>query len=323
MRARVAALLAAALVPACGSERATAPTPPRPSPSPRGIAAGAVVSLVRGDSGAPVPGAQMTVAGRTYQADAEGRVRIDDAAEPGALVDVVAPSILDRQTLVPSAPLSTLVLWPRTTPTGIDEAFTTTIVYTGATLTGAGPPGQAPLTRFATSVTQVAVVPTPEILGDPHAHAAVIEGVGRLNRASRGAITFSLSPAAPASGPAIAYRVGPGDPFCIDRVLAFTSLNLRAGEILGGEIVFCRPQSAHDVRLAVHELGHAFGLNHSEDPRDMMFRTFVASHAADFRPREAEVMALVMTRRAGNRFPDSDRTATASNALDTAVVACR
>ena len=320
---RVAVLLAAAVLPACGSERATSPTPPRPSPSPRGLAAGAVVSLVRGDTGAPVAGAQMTVAGRIYQADAEGRVRVDDAAEPGALIDVVAPSVLDRQTLVRSEPLGTLVLWPRTSAAGIDEAFTTAVVYTSATVTDAGAPGQAPLRRFPILVAQVAVVPTAEILGDPHAHAAVIEGVARLNRAARGAITFALSPIAPASGPAIAYRVGPADPSCGDRVLAFARLTTRAGEIVSGEIVFCRPETAHDTRVAVHELGHGFGLNHSEDPRDMMFGTFIAAHAADFRPREVEIMSLVMQRRPGNRFPDSDRDLPASNALDTTLVVCR
>ena len=323
MRAhRPAAAVAAALAIACGGDRGTAPTPPRPSPSPAGVVAGAVVRVVRGDTGAAVEGATVIVAGRTYVADASGSVRLEEAAAPGALVDVVAVSALDRQTVVRNGPLGTVVLWPRTTAAGIDEAFTAAVVYTRATLLGAGPAGAEPLRRFAPAVARVVAVPAAEILEDERAHAAHITGVERLNAAAGGAPTYVLAREAPASGePVIRVRIGPEDPSCIERVLAFARVSLRSGEITAGEIVYCLPEAARVPRLVVHELGHTIGLQHSEDSRDMMFGTFHPAHAEDFRPREVEVMALVRQRRAGNRFPDSDReVAGASNVMDDVVV---
>jgi hypothetical protein len=53
-----------------------------------------------------------------------------------------------------------------------------------------------------------------------------------------------------------------------------------------------------------------------------MFGTFIRSHADDFRTREADVMSLMMQRRAGNRFPDSDR-GLAPASIREDVIVCR
>lgn len=304
-----------------GDHRPTAPTPVA-SPSPLGVVAGSVVTVVRGDTGAPVEGATVTVAGRAYVADAAGTVRIADAAAPGALVDVTAPSTLDRQTTVGSGPPGTLVLWPRSSDSGIDERFTASIVYTRATLEGAGPLAAEPLRRFAPGVALAVVVPTADILDDDRAHAAHVAGVARLNAAARGTVTYALARERPPAGPSFSARVGPDDPSCGGRVWALTRVSLRGPEIVGGEIVYCSRDAARMADLVVHEMGHSFGLQHSDDPRDMMFRIFGRAHAEDFRPRESEVMSLMMQRRAGNRFPDSDREVPGLSAAE-ALIVCR
>lgn len=324
MSFRAPALLVAALaVGGCGGDRrGNSPTPvTTPSAPPRGVAAGSIVTVIRGDTGAPVPGAAVTVAGRTYVADAAGALRIEDAAAPGALLDVTAPSVLDRQTTVGRGRLETLALWPRSTEAGIDESFTATLVYTRDSLTGTGPTGAEPLRRFATGTT-VFIVPSAEILADEFAHAAHIYAVARMNNAARGATTYTLAPEAPLAGPVFNARIGIEDPSCGERTLAFTRTTLRSGEIVRGEIVYCSREAPHRAALVVHEMGHTFGLNHSLDPRDMMFRTFIAAHAVDFRAREAEVMSLVMLRPPGNRFPDSDREISGA-ALREDIIVCR
>ena len=319
---RVVGLLAVTALACGGGDRVTAPTPVA-SPSPLGVAAGSVVTVIRGDTGTPVEGAAVTVAGRTYVADAAGTVRIADAAPPGALVDVTDPSVLDRQTTVANGPLGTLVLWPRSSASGIDETFTATVVYTrvGA-LTGTGPLGAELLRRLARGVPLVVVVPTPDILADDMAHAAHAASVARMNAAARGTVTYALARDRPASGTVFVARVGPDDPSCGERVLAFTRATVRGQEITGGEIVYCSRDAPRRAALVVHEMGHTFGLWHSADSRDMMFGALIRSHAEEFRPREADVMALMMQRRAGNRFPDSDRGVAGASVREDVIV-CR
>ena len=324
MRARSPVVaMAILLAAACGSDRGTAPSPPRPapSPSPRGLAAGAAVSVVRGDTGAPVPGAVVTVAGRAYTADAAGAVRIDEAAGPGASVDVTAPVAFDRQTSVAGTPLSRYVLWPRTTASGLTEDFTRSIVYTSGSPQG-GPPGGEPLRRLSNDLRTAVLVVSAEILDDPVAHAFQLEAAADVTAATRGAVQYVVAREPPPSGVFFDVRVAPDDPGCVERVRAFTRVATRSLEIVGGGIVYCSWDAARSTTV-VHELGHTTGLVHSNDFRDVMYGTFVRGRSPQFSAREGEILALMRERRAGNRFPDSDRDLPASNALDTSVVVCR
>ncbi|MGH9813960.1 MAG: hypothetical protein ACRD4T_12575, partial [Candidatus Acidiferrales bacterium] len=56
----------------------------------------------------------------------------------------------------------------------------------------------------------------------------------------------------------------PLDKGCEERILAFTSIRLRGGEISSGKIVFCTAGAARDGTV-VHEVGHTFGLRHCDD----------------------------------------------------------
>jgi hypothetical protein len=318
---RCAAGLLAVAAMACG-DGGRQPNAPAPvaTPSPAGVAAGSVLTVVRGDSGAPIDAAVVTVAGQTYVADSTGTVRITSAAALGALVDVTAPSVLDRQTVVRSGDAPRLALWPRTTPSGIDESFTIAIVYTTATLEG-GPPGGDALRRHAPETQAVVVVPSTAILDDPVSHAAHVTAVQRLTVAHRGAITYALARDRPASGVVFDARLGP-DPACGERVAAFARVRLRADVIIDGEIVYCSQDAARSVGVVVHEMAHTSGLRHSNDPRDVMFGMSVRNRAADLSAREADVLSLMMQRRAGNRFPDTDRDI-AGSAEREEVIVCR
>jgi hypothetical protein len=74
--------------------------------------------------------------------------------------------------------------------------------------------------------------------------------------------------------------------------------------------VYCSVAAARSSTVG-HELGHTFGLNHSEDDSDLMYGFFSSQRSNRYSPREALVMRLMLQRRAGNRFPDSDPDLTA------------
>jgi hypothetical protein len=101
-------------------------------------------------------------------------------------------------------------------------------------------------------------------------------------------------------------------------VLAFTRTSYRAGEIVGGKVVYCRLNGV-DASLVGHELGHTTGLNHSSERGDLMYPFITGverfSHAESFS------MSMLFERPGGNRFQDNDRDVTAA-ASGTRIVVC-
>jgi hypothetical protein len=304
-------------VAACGGggSRSSAPTPTT-TPDPR-IPAGAVITVLSGETGAPVPAATVNVGGRVQTADGGGVVRLAEPVAQGTPVDITAPGMLDRQTTLREA--GTQFLWPKTTANGLDENYTATLVYTSAGRT-TGPVGAQPLLRVGLGAS-VVIVPSAAILADDRAHDFHREAVEQLTAIVGGAVRFRLEAAAPASGVVFTTRIEPGHPTCAQNTRGFATSNLRNSEIVGGEVVFCDDQIARSATVT-HELGHTFGLRHSPDARDLMFGTFVRGRTPEFGPRETLIMNLMLKRPPGNRFPDSDRAAGAAGVTGRLTVVC-
>jgi hypothetical protein len=307
---------------ACGgSSSPSAATPTSVAiPDPTALATGTTLSVVSGENGQAVGGAKIVMAGRPYEADAGGQVTLAERVPFGSLVDVIAPGFLDRQSLIRAGTSGRFVLWPRTTTSGVDEAYTVEIVYTAGT-DPPPPSGTSPLERLRLGTTQAFVVVSDEIRGDDQANSTHESAVATLNTALAGQVVYALVPTRPQAGVIFDAKVDPADRECDGGVRAYSLVRLQSGEITGGRVVYCNMEVAQSSTVA-HELGHTVGLNHSPDDHELMFRFFSRRRSAEFGPRERLMMALLLERRGGNRFPDNDRDVPAG-ATGTFTIVCR
>ncbi len=252
---------------ACGG---SGPSSPSVAPTPdTSFAPGTVLTVVSGETGDPVGGAHVVVSGRPYDTNSSGQVTIADRISYGSLLDVTAPSFLDRQTLLRKNSPRRIVLWPRSTPWGLTESYTAQLVYTYGSA-DAPAVGTSPMERLRQGTTQVVVVVSDEIRQNDRVNEAHQIAVGHVNAALAGKTTYVLSPTTPASGVIVEARVDPADPVCVDRVLGYAQMSYRSGEITGGRVIYCGLQRT-DAALITHELGHTTGLNHSSERGDVMY----------------------------------------------------
>jgi hypothetical protein len=302
----VLAAVGVAAIAACGGSQPSAPSaPPTPDTS---VSAGTTLSVASGETGQPIAGAHVVVSGRPYDTNSAGQVTLAERVPYGTLVDVTAPDFLDRQTLLRKNGARQFVLWPRSTPWGLNESYTAELIYTYGS---ADPPpvGSSPLERIRPGTKEAVVVVTDEIRQNDRVNEAHQIAVGHLNVALAGKITYVLSPTKPTTGVIFEARLDPADPVCADRVLAYSLMSYQSGEIVGGQVVYCRLDQA-DAALVTHELGHTTGLNHSPDTSDVMYAFL--RHVEFFSRAETLSLGMLFERPAGNRFQDNDRTVAAS-----------
>lgn len=303
----------------CGGDSGSGPS--RTAPPASGLASGTVLTLVSGESGSPVVGATLTIGSQALTSDAAGQVRLTGAAPLGTTIDILHPAHLDRQSTVRSAMGERFTLWPKATSSGLNEHYTATIVYTAAS-DPPTPTGDSALTRLPRATVTVVVVPGPEVLADGAAMEAHYRGVAAVTEATGGAVTYALAPSRPATGVVVTTRVDPQDSRCVEGgIRAYTRGTYQGLELASAEIVFCSASVSRSPTIG-HELGHTFGLRHSPDERDLMYFQFGQSRATTFGPRESLVMRLMLDRPAGNRFPDNDRSTSASGATSERVTIC-
>jgi matrixin len=319
---RLAAAVAVAAVlalPACGGGQGPSapvgPTTTIATPPTDSLASGTVIHMVSGETGEGVDGANVTVAGRAYTS-AGGRVTLAERVPLRAELDVLAPGMLERKTLVRDAATTSFTLWPARSPTGMDEGYIQSIVY--GRLDGAGP-----LRRLQRGTTRVAVVPSADLLADEQAMASHQEAVERLTAATGGQVVYVLERQRPASGVYVDSRLDAADPTCsASNVLAFAQVFTRNGEVVRGLIVYCDYKVAR-TSIPSHEMGHTFGLFHSPDKGELMYAYYNGHGGVDFSPRETLTMKLMLQRPGGNLYPDDDRAVAASTERQSHVTICR
>jgi hypothetical protein len=304
----------------------------RPSPDPPADApstpAGTVVTLRSGETFQPVAGATVSLtggpqAGTVYTTDVAGEFRLAAAllsAPP--LLTVSAQGFLVRSTIF-RPDETTLSLWPESSPTGLDEVFTSTIVYS---------PPSCPAVNTGLSILRKvpAALNTVQVsfessLQDAAAETAHRQAISRLNAALGGAPQYQFSTTA---GMGVSFTAGidPNAATCTagpEPLRAATFLNLSNGNIVGGRLVYCSVEAARSIGLVLHELGHSFGLRHSASASDVMYCTI--GRPSLFSARESLVMKLMGLRRSGTQWPDNDRQAAgplSHGRQQTEVIAC-
>jgi hypothetical protein len=313
-------VLAALLASACGGDTGSGPSAVS-SPTTLGPVS---VGVVSGETEAPVAGARVVVAGAEYVTNVQGQVTVPGGADASALVDLVATGFFDRQTQLSRRDgAGRFTVWPRQSPTGLSEAFTSEVVYTTAAMGVPVVPGAAVLTRWAASVTGVDVVYLGP--GDSPAYLAFSAraldtqraALDELTNGSNGRVVYR--PPRPTSGQAapgggrVELRILPEHEACLSSRDIWGVASVAEGEIVFATVTYCHLRAAEDLGLSVHELGHTFGLRHSSDASDVM-RAF-GRRVDHLSSRERLVMLLMLQRPGGNRFPDNDRSArTASTA---------
>ena len=256
------------------------------------------LTFVSGETQQPVAGAHVVVDGQVYSTDASGRVIVD---APASALDVEAPGFLLRQAIL--AP-TRFTLWPRASPTGLDEEATGRMVY-GCNAPGC-PTGGDPLVRL--TARSAVIVPSATLMMDEQARNALEEGARLLSAATEGAVTLTVSAAAPSGAVVVSAGVDSRDEAILAQGAgAVTRRELNgSSEIVRASIVFRDLSLAERLPLVLHELGHTFGLGHSPRVGDMMWNGPEIYGQFDYSPRERLTMALMLQRTPGNRYPDVD-----------------
>ena len=303
----IVVVAATVLASACGGGGgATGPSTVVPTAPPvSGWPSGEAVTLVAGDSGAPVAGATANVGGQLYSTDGAGRFVLTSAAAAGVTVDIQAPGYLTRQTTVRTGS-TRLTLWPDSSE--LPQGYTQKLVYVDSSFEETGE--LRSMRRIASRIRTVAVA------GDaPSIHDAVT--IVNWALGGRG-VTYQ---AGGTGDMTVSVTLDTSDPDC-PGLRAYTSLTLQSQEIVACRVIVCAQSAMASASTMAHELGHTFGLRHSGDGKDLMYRSYSASRGPDFSWREVTTMGLMLLRRGGNTWPDNDRTAAATSGPREERIAC-
>lgn len=278
------------------------------------------ITLVSGETGLPVAGARVSVSGQGYTSDSAGQVALSNTQS--SELGIEASGYLERRTTFSSSS-NVLTLWPRLSPTGLDEEGTARIVY-GCGAEGCAT-GAEEMNRLARGT--AVIVPSREIQADPRAMQALEEGARRLSEVTLGHISFEIASGPRADAVSVAVKVDLRDPVILTQGAgAVTRRELSGGsEIVRASVAFRSLDLVRRLPLVLHELGHVFGLGHSGRASDIMWTGGEIYSLDDFSPREQLAIGLMLQRVPGNRFPDDDRgtlTVRTKDRLRSSSIAC-
>lgn len=306
MRRSLPLLAASAVILSACSETGPSPTAPS-TPAANQVPAGTVLSVVSGETGAPVAEAQVVIAGRTYRTDGSGQLALPESFARGSYLDVVASGFLDRQTLLRDPSSVRFPLWPRESPTGMNPDFTFEIVYTTSTSGNA-----QRMLRIRPGTDVAYVVASNPIRSDTVAMQVVNEAAEMMTEITGGEIRFLVVDSAPTGGVSFDLTIDSGDP-ALRNAVAVAKRRMSGSSIVVGTVVYVTIETVRTSTTA-HELGHMFGLEHSSGPDDVMSTERNRRRGTRrFSAREVLAMRLMLQRLPGNEKPDNDRTASASS----------
>ena len=308
---RVRLLPILALMVSCGDDTPTSPTLPSRSTTSPGtsstpnllstgtLPAGTVLRIVSGAGGAPVAAAQVKVEGTLYETDENGSVTLSSGVGRDTRLDIIAEGFLDRRTLLGMPDTTRLTLWPRDHANSLNEEFTRAIVYGNGDGTVRG------MIRIPLGESAAYVVPSSQIRADLRAMRAVNAAADNIGKATRGELLFVVTDNPPPGAVVFDMVVDPNDPDMVGAA-AIAKRRFQGFGIVGGTAIF---DSIERVRTSTtpHELGHMFGLGHSDGTKDIM-NTFRRRGTVErFSGREELTMRLMLQRLPRNEFPDNDR----------------
>ena len=280
-----------------------------------------VITLVSGETGLPVAEARVSLSGQSYSSDPSGQVFLPNSGSPE--LDIEASGYLERRTTL--SPSSTvLTLWPRISPTGLDEEATARIVY-GCGAAGCAT-GMEVLSRLPRGT--AVLLPSREIQADPRAMEALEEGARRLSETSLGSVTIEVGTGPRPDAVSVAIKVDIRDAVIVAQGAGAVTRRELSGssEIVRASVAFRSLDLVRRLPLVLHELGHVFGLGHSGRASDIMWTGGEIYSLSDFSAREQLAIGLMLQRVPGNRQPDDDRgtlTARARALPRSSTIACQ
>ena len=278
--------------------------------------AGTSIRIVSGENRAPVSGAEVTIGTDALVTDDAGTMTLEHDFNEGTLVDIVAPGFLVRQTRLRRLTGAEFSLWPKESSTGLAEAFVFDVVYH---LARGGESSH--MMRIRPLTDMAFVVPSAQILRDVRAMRAVNDAIDELNDLTRGEVSFAVVSDPPPGSIYFELVIDPAQPEgdVVGQALRrFSGWNIVGGIVTYDSLETARTSATH------HELGHMFGLGHSDSRADVMF-PFLHRRVETFAPRERLAMRLMLDRPAANRQPDNDRNVASAQTLKTewvSVISC-
>ena len=274
----------------------TASPTPSPAPSASPAAEASRIEVVDGVSGAATGSGQFGVGAGPLQSFTSAF----DATPMGADLTVIVPGYLRRTTSLPSS--GRVNLWPAANAT--EEEYVRRIVFINAVDNAT----ERGLFRLPFGTFRVSLASEVDTL---ESRAALGRVFARLNDATRGAITLSLTVGTQLATLSVDPSITPFG--------GFTNWNSTGGYITTGTVRLVSASRATSESLLLHEFGHLIGLQHSDRSEDVMNS---AARTLEFTTRERSVVAMMFQRSAGMRFPDSDLGTTLRSATDSRAYSC-
>jgi len=295
-RSSIAVLLLAGLLPlACGTTASTS--------DPKAVLPSSVttttITFTSTVTGAPVPGANVVVAGTAYTTGADGLITLTPIPVVGATIDATAAGFFDRATTYRSD--TSMTLWE--IPTGVDPSWVRQLAYNREGI---------PETLWRPSGTVIYLQLTGDLANDPEVRNAHLQAAAMATALTGSRVSVQLG--GPTSGAGVFTLLINAS----SSGSTTTFLNQTKGAILGGRVEYPSLAAARTTRVVAHEIGHMLGFGHS--PTGLMCATYCG--VDNFSPLDQAVFVSMWQRVPGTTPPDNDRIATSSSFSGEAVLHC-